>query len=588
MTVAANIETAKEAARRLAAHQIRHGYVPDGLHVYTDASGKELFWRIRAKHPGSGQKWIRPMHRNGSRFELGEPAFPNGKKPLYRLHDTAAADPARPVWFVEGEKCADVLVKLGLLATTAGGVTADESADFTPLRGRHVICWPDSDQPGRDHMRRISRILRAIQCTVDVVEIDRLTLPDKGDAADYVAAHPSVTADDLEALTRIPSDDQLDGQPIERIELIRGDKIKVEPVRWLWDGWLARGKLHILAGAPGTGKTTIALAMAATITVGGRWPDGSRAGPGSVLIWSGEDDPCDTLAPRLLAMDADMARVHFVGAVADENGRRVFDPARDMRDLLVRAAAISDMRLMIIDPIINAVGGDGHKSNDVRRDLAPVVELASALDCAVLGISHFTKGTAGRDPVERVTGSLAFGALARLILGAAKIKEDDGTERRLLARAKSNIGPDGGGFSYALEQIPVHGHPDISASRVVWGAPIDGTARELLADAEVSDEVGADAKDAGNWLRDVLEERGETDAKTMRRLADDAGHAWRTVQRAAKPSGVSIRRQGFGSDTRTIWALPFAPLAPLAPTTKLGANGASDSAAIHSRSAEVF
>ena len=86
----------------------------------------------------------------------------------------------------------------------------------------------------------------------------------------------------------------------------------VEPINWLWPGWLARGKVHILAGAPGTGKTSIAMALGATITTGARWPDGTPAEPGEVLMWSGEDDPSDTLIPRLMAVGADLERVHII------------------------------------------------------------------------------------------------------------------------------------------------------------------------------------------------------------------------------------------------------------------------------------
>jgi predicted ATP-dependent serine protease len=73
------------------------------------------------------------------------------------------------------------------------------------------------------------------------------------------------------------------------VEILPATAFTVEPIRWIWDGWLARGKLHLLAGAPGTGKTTIGISIAATITTGGRWPDGSNAEQGDVLIWTGED-----------------------------------------------------------------------------------------------------------------------------------------------------------------------------------------------------------------------------------------------------------------------------------------------------------
>ena len=104
---------------------------------------------------------------------------------------------------------------------------------------------------------------------------------------------------------------------------------------------------------------------------------------------------------------------------------------------------------------MNAVAGDSHKNTETRRALQPLVELAASANAALLGITHFSKGTAGREPIERITGSIAFGALARVVMVAGKEaeKEDDDTPpRRFLARAKSNIGPDEGGFAYELQQ----------------------------------------------------------------------------------------------------------------------------------------
>ena len=92
-----------------------------------------------------------------------------------------------------------------------------------------------------------------------------------------------------------------------QVVISRGSSLTPAPVRWLWKHWLARGKLHILAGPPGQGKTTIAMLLAATVSTGGMWPDGTQCEPGNVLIWSGEDDPADTLLPRLIAAGADPA-----------------------------------------------------------------------------------------------------------------------------------------------------------------------------------------------------------------------------------------------------------------------------------------
>ena len=97
------------------------------------------------------------------------------------------------------------------------------------------------------------------------------------------------------------------------VNLICGSTIKTEMIKWSWNGWLAIGKPVIMAGDAGTGKTTIAMHLGAIVSSGGRWPDGSNCPEGDVLIWSGEDDPSDTLIPRLIAAGANTSRVFFVG-----------------------------------------------------------------------------------------------------------------------------------------------------------------------------------------------------------------------------------------------------------------------------------
>lgn len=356
----------------------------------------------------------------------------------------------------------------------------------------------------------------------------------------------SVVANDLERLQRVGTS--------KMVRLIRGDAVRLEPVRWLWRGFLPAGMLTILGGAPGCGKTTIALSLAATVTRGGAWPDGSRyAHPGDVVIWSGEDGNVVTAA-RLHAAGADMRRIHFVDGISGSDGE-AFDPGRDMLLLEATAEAIPDVRLLILDPIVSAVAGDSHKGAEVRRGLQPVVTLGQRLGCAVLGITHFSKGTAGRDPVERVTGSIAFAALARLVLVAAKVKEeagDDAEPRRLLMRAKSNIGPDDGGFAYALERVEVA--PEVEGQRVRWLEALTGTARELLADAEADPENDDGTTESGvdGFLRGLLAD-GPMPAKAIRADADGAGYAWRTVQLSATRLGVARRKEGMKGGW--VWAL---------------------------------
>jgi putative DNA primase/helicase len=132
------------------------------------------------------------------------------------------------------------------------------------------------------------------------------------------------------------------------VELTRGDAVKIEKIDFIWPGYLARGKMHIFAGAPGTGKTTIALSLGAAITVAGLFPDGARcARKGSVIVWSGEDDPGDTLAPRLRAMGADMERVHFVSVVREGEKTRPFDPSKDVDPLAEAVRAVGDVAMLV-------------------------------------------------------------------------------------------------------------------------------------------------------------------------------------------------------------------------------------------------
>ncbi len=345
------------------------------------------------------------------------------------------------------------------------------------------------------------------------------------------------------------------------VNFISASEIRPEPVSWLWEGWLAAGKLHILAGAPGTGKTTIAIALVTALSCGGRWPDGTPAEQGDVLIWSGEDDTQDTLVPRLLACGADLSRVHFIGTVTDPDGDpRPFDPATDA-DVLRQAARGMPVRpkLLIVDPVVSAVAGDSHKNAEVRRALQPLVDLAQSLRCAVLGITHFTKGSNGKDPVERVTGSLAFGALPRIVMAAATLPDDDDSGAgRLLARAKSNIGQDSGGFYYDLQPIEVAEHPGVYTTQLLWGAAVEGTARELLArsDIEVDPEKHSALEDAKAFLCDLLAD-GPVRMKTIEAQAKEAGHAWATVRRAKRALKARSRRPpGGGIDVPWYWVLP--------------------------------
>ena len=339
--------------------------------------------------------------------------------------------------------------------------------------------------------------------------------------------------------------------PADGVVIERGSDLRIVPVAWLWRDWLARGKLHLLAGAPGQGKTTIALAFAATVTSGGRWPNGASCKPGNVLIYSGEDDPSDTLAPRLLASGADMSRCYFVKGTRIDGEEQAFDPARDMEKLRKCIASMpGGIDLLIVDPIVGAVTGDSHKNTETRRGLQPLVDLAAECRCALIGITHFQKGGQGTDPSMRVIGSVAFTALARVVMVAAKVQSEDDKPLRVLARAKSNIGPDDGGFEYHLEQTEIQ--TDVFASHVAWGNAVEGSARELLTDPD--DDAGNDANDAATILQAELVSDCWTPADAAKKAVTRQGFTAKQVWSASKKLGV-IRKKG-GMTAGWYWRLP--------------------------------
>ena len=356
---------------------------------------------------------------------------------------------------------------------------------------------------------------------------------------------------------RYSPDPPEDGQiAVATVELQSAASIVPQPIEWVWPGWIARGRIHILAGQPGAGKTTLALGFAADISAGGTWPDGARTKPGSVVIWSGEDDPADTLVPRLIAEGADLRRVHFVRGAREDGRSRAFDPARDMGALEKEVQRVGDVALVVIDPVALIATKDSHKNAETRRDLQPLADLCRATGAAALGVHHLAKGTVGREPQERLIGFVAFAAVARIVLIAAKPPAQEGgaPERRILMRAKSNIGPDGSGFAYRLEQVKLEEHPGVFASQVVWGEPIEGSAREILREAERT-ETERPRGAAEAFLRDYLAD-GPKDAQDVRSAAMQEGIANRTLDRAKAELRVGSTREGFGKGGRCQWSLP--------------------------------
>ena len=198
------LNTIKQAAKLIAANKVKEGYKADAIHQYTDIEGNILYVRLRMVN-ANGDKWIRPLSRDDASnwTQLKEPQFTNGK-PLYNMH-LLTNEPDKTVFIVEGEKCADALIKLGLLATTSGAAQSAKDANWQILAGREVMLWPDNDEAGLQYAKDITAKLTSLNATIKQIDISLLNLPIKGDCYDWLvqfkqAYGHDATKADIEAL----------------------------------------------------------------------------------------------------------------------------------------------------------------------------------------------------------------------------------------------------------------------------------------------------------------------------------------------------------------------------------------------------
>jgi RecA-family ATPase len=171
------------------------------------------------------------------------------------------------------------------------------------------------------------------------------------------------------------------------LEVVRVADVQAEPIRWLWENRFALGKVNLVCGDPGLGKSILVLTIAAHVSRGRPWPvDHTPCPLGDVLLVSGEDDLADTVRPRLEAAGADLDRIHMIGLVRSKSGRRGFCLEKDVARLATLIEAMDGRcRLVEIDPVSAFLGQvDCHNNADVRALLVGLTEMATRLRIAVV------------------------------------------------------------------------------------------------------------------------------------------------------------------------------------------------------------
>jgi putative DNA primase/helicase len=341
-------------------------------------------------------------------------------------------------------------------------------------------------------------------------------------------------------------------QPL-RLRTTRADSVTPESVSFLWRPYLPR-KFVVMDGHPGQGKSTLTIEFAARTTTGGPWPDGSLTDPAHVLIANVEDGAADTIVPRLIAANADLAMVHLVDGVAADGdpedplpfslafSKHVADKARD----------IGNVGLIVLDPLMAMLPGEtnSYKDSEIRSVLRPWAKLADDLCACVIVVRHLTKGSQGGPALLRGQGSVGVIGAARCGLAVvpapkAEGEPDDGA--RIMTVTKCNVARMPPSLEFRLESS------QNEHARIVWGGESGLSADELFANPS-SDDVD-DMGEVGDALRALFGDRleiasKEADEVLRNRFGIDHNRAKAKIRRSL---GIETKKSGFSGGWIWYW-----------------------------------
>ncbi len=327
--------------------------------------------------------------------------------------------------------------------------------------------------------------------------------------------------------------------------------IEEKPISWLWPNRIPVGKLSMVAGMQGSGKSVLSCELAARISADGQWPvDGTPIEHGGVLLLNLEDDPADTVRPRLRAAGADLSRIDNVKGVRGADGKQrlmTLEDAGALDRLLTRQPG--RYKLAVVDPLGAVLGRiDSWSDSEVRALLAPLKDIAERHGLAVLLIAHLNKATSMR-ALFRVTGSVGFTAAVRSLYVVAEDPADPTV--RLFLPEKSNCAPVGmAGLAYRLVSADLGN--GITAARVEWIGVDQRSATDVMMPGAPQEAQQNDL--ARDWLRDELA-AGPVPVRVIKQAAtEEFDGSWSTVKRAARVLGVV----GEGEPEARLWRLPDA------------------------------
>lgn len=295
------------------------------------------------------------------------------------------------------------------------------------------------------------------------------------------------------------------------LKLINMCDVEVESVSWLWYPFIPYGKVTIIQGDPGEGKTTLVLQIIARLTKGESIIDEKEKTPINVIYQTAEDGLADTIKPRLLSADADCSKV----IVIDDR-----DTPLTMRDVRLEQAIVeTSAKLVVLDPIQGFLGADVdmHRANEIRPIMKHISELAKKYKCAIILIGHMNKCSVGKS-AYRGLGSIDFQAAARSVLIVGRIKDEP--EIRVVCQTKSSLAPEAKAVAFRLSEengFEWVGEYDVSADDLLSGT-VKGTKKQAAMD--FLENLLADGQMSQKEIIELARQKGISD-KTLRNAKDE-------------------------------------------------------------------
>ncbi len=336
------------------------------------------------------------------------------------------------------------------------------------------------------------------------------------------------------------------------------DQITEKNIEWLWPDHIPTGKLTIFGGNAGLNKSTLCLSIAASVTNGTPWPDGTACKKGEVIIMNSEDDPSDTIKPRLRLAGADLSMVHFMSfaEVCDPKTQTIskvaFSFVNHLSDLERLFKNNSQISLIVVDPLTAFCSGitNAHDAAEIRSALSPLIDVLATHGVAMLALMHLNKSE-GASVQNRFNGSGAWVQVARSVWLVDRDPEFE--MRRLLLPVKNNLAPDTSGNVFDIEIKD--DHPVLT-----WlSDSIELTADQHMGNSGAAGKNLTKADEAAAWLKDLLESgpKLKIDIDTQ---AKEYGYSESTLRRAKKAINVDTRKITIDSDdTAWEWYLPEDP-----------------------------